>query len=235
MTVASVAEPCPEGPPADVAVGAELDAGLGEQVDAALDDALVELHVRHAVHQQPADPVVPLEHGDAVAGAVELVGGGEAGGPGADDRDGLARAVLGDGDPDPAVFIGAVDDRDLDRLDGHRRLVDAQHARVLARGGADAAGELGEVVGLGQAVIRLFPLAVVDQVVPLGDEVVDRAARVGLAERDAAVHAAGALLAEHVLVGGRVDLVKVRQPHVRGPRRERDPLVFHESGWLTQW
>ena len=51
-----------------------------------------------------------------------------------------------------------------------------------------------------------LPQAAIDQVVPLGDEVVDRAARghaveqrAGVAERHAAIHAAGALLAELLL------------------------------------
>ena len=81
----------------------------------------------------------------------------------------------------------------LDVLDGHGRLVDAEDAGAFAGGGADAAGELGEVVGLVQTVECFSELAFVDQVVPLGDEVVDGAAGLGLAEGDAAVHAACAL------------------------------------------
>ena len=83
--------------------------------------------------------------------------------------------------------------RALDELDGDGRLIDAQHAGGLAGRGADAAGELGEVVGGVQAANGALPAAVVDQVVPVGDEVVDRAA--GVAEGHAAIHAAGALLA----------------------------------------
>ena len=64
--------------PADVGAGDERDAFVAELVDAALDDALVELHVRDAVHQQAADAVGPLVDGDRVAGLVELRGGGEA-------------------------------------------------------------------------------------------------------------------------------------------------------------
>ena len=118
-----------------------------------------------------------LEDGDRVAGLVELRGGGEAGGAGADDRDLLAGATCGGSRHDPAFLEALVDDRSFDVLDRDRRLVDAEHARAFARRGADAAGELGEVVRLVQAVERLLPQAAVDEVVPLRDEVVDRAAR----------------------------------------------------------
>ncbi len=59
--------------------------------------------------------------------------------------------------------------------------------------GADAAGELGEVVGGMQTANGALPTAVVGEVVPVGDEVVDGAA--GVAEGNAAIHAAGTLLA----------------------------------------
>ena len=85
-----------------------------------------------------------------------------------------------------------VDDFGFDGFDGDGGLVDAQDAGAFAGGGADAAGELGEVVGFPEADDGLFPQAAVDEVVPLGDEVVDGALAsfVGVAEGDAAVHAA---------------------------------------------
>ena len=55
-------------------------------------------------------------------------------------------------------------------------LGDAQHARPFARRRAGAAGELGKVVRLVQPVEGLAPAALVDQVVPLGNQIVDRAA-----------------------------------------------------------
>ena len=78
---------------ADVRVADELDAFLLHQLDAARDDfALVELHVRDAVHQQAARAIGALEHGHRVAGLVELRGGGESRGTGTDDGDLLAGA-----------------------------------------------------------------------------------------------------------------------------------------------
>ena len=79
---------------ADLDAGAEARA-LGLHLrEARLEVLLLHLEVGDAVAQQAADAVVALEHGDRVAGAGELLGGGEAGGAGADDGDGLAGEAL---------------------------------------------------------------------------------------------------------------------------------------------
>ncbi len=61
----------------------------------------------------------------------------------------------------------------------------------------------GKVVGLVQALERFPPQPAIDQIVPFGDQVVDRAAGghaadqlAGVAERNAAIHAARALVAQ---------------------------------------
>jgi hypothetical protein len=78
--------------------------------------------------------------------------------------------------------------------------VHAEHARAFARRGADAAGELGKIIRLVQAVERFAPEAAINQIVPFGNQIVDRAAAghaadelAGVAERNAAIHAARAL------------------------------------------
>src|SRR6185437_7318802 len=144
--------------------------------------------------EQPADGVVALEDRYLVPGPGELLGGGEPGRPGPDHGDGEAGAGLRHERDDPAVRPGAVDDLDLDLLDGDRVGVDAEHAGRLARGRAEPAGELREVVGGVQPVAGLVPVVPVDEVVPLGDQVAQRTAVV--AERDAAVHAAAGLGAD---------------------------------------
>ena len=178
---------------ADVRVGQEDDAFGLHLLDAAIDDVLFKLEVGNAVAQQAADAVVLLVDGDGVAGAAQLLRGGQTGGSAADDGDALAGGLLGRLGMNPAFVPGALDDAALDELDGDRRLIDAEHAGGFARRGADAAGELGKVVGGVEAADGGFPAAVVDEVVPVGDEVVDRAA--GVAEGHAAIHAASALLA----------------------------------------
>ena len=66
---------------ADVGIGDELDAFRRHQIDAPLDDFLIELHVGNAVHEQSADAVRALVHGDQMAGAIELCGAGKPDGP----------------------------------------------------------------------------------------------------------------------------------------------------------
>src|SRR4029078_10576745 len=96
---------------------------------------------------------------------------------------------------DPALVPRAIHDRDLDLLDRDGvALVDLEHARRLARWRAQPAGELGEVVRAVQLLDRLGPAVAVDEVVPVGDQVPERAAVV--AERDAALHATRALRAK---------------------------------------
>src|SRR5207249_11333521 len=75
--------------------------------------------------------------------------------------------------------------------------VDVEDARLLAGRGTDATGELREVVGRVQPVDGLAPAAPIDEVVPVGDDVPERAALV--AEGNAAVHAARALPLEHLV------------------------------------
>ena len=56
---------------------------------------------------------------------------------------------------DPPHGEGLVNDGTLDVLDGDGRLVDAQHARSLARGRANTAREFREIVGL-QKLVQCF-------------------------------------------------------------------------------
>ena len=77
------------------------------------------------------------------------------------------------------------------------RLDQVERAGRLARRRADAAGELREIVGRVQVVERVLPVAAIDEVVPVGDLVVHRAA--GVTIRNAAVHAARRLVARRLL------------------------------------
>ena len=192
---------------ADVHVVAEAGALGRHLVEASVEDRLLHLELRDAVAQQAARLVGPLEDGDGVSRSRQLLGRGQAGGAGPDDRDRLAREPLRRQRLHEAALEGLLDRRDLDLLDRHGRLVDAEHARGLAGSRAEATGELREVVGRVQALDRVGPVTAPGEVVPLRDEVAERAPRV--AERDAAVHAAAGLpleLAELLLL---VDLLPV--------------------------
>src|SRR5262249_6307927 len=92
-------------------------------------------------------------------------------------------------------------------------------------------GELGEVVRRMKDVERRAPLMAVNEVVPVGDDVVDRAA--GLAERDAAVHAARALRRSFVFGQRENELARIA--HALGDRQHRlgDAPELHEAGHLA--
>ena len=194
-------------------VDADVDAGpepsaLGLHLgQPAVDVALLHLELGNAVAQQPADAVGALEDRDLVAGASQLLGGRQPGGTRSHHGDLLAGELGRRQRDDPAFVEGLVDDLDLDLLDGHRVLVDAEHARRLARCRAQPPGELGEVVGRVQAFDGIAPAVLVDQVVPLRNQVAQRTTVV--AERNPAVHAAGGLGAQRVLGKVFVDFVPV--------------------------
>src|SRR4029450_552696 len=71
------------------------------------------------------------------------------------------------------------------------------------------------------------------EVVPVRDDVVDRAAR--LAERDAAVHAARALLRRGVVLERQHELAVVAHALARGLRDLGDALELHEAGDLAHY
>ena len=64
----------------------------------------------------------------------------------------------------------------LDGFDGDRIIVDVERAGRLARRRADAAGEFREIIGRMQVARRLVPTVAVDEVVPVRNLIVDRAA-----------------------------------------------------------
>jgi hypothetical protein len=178
------------GPGAHQHAGAE-DHALGlHLLDAAVDVRLLHLEVGDAVAQQAADAAVLLEHRHAWPARASCCAAARPAGPEPTTATFLPVFAAG-GAAHPAFGPGAVDDGVLDALDAHRVVVDVERAGGLAGRRADAAGELGEVVGLVQHLDGVLPVAAVHQVVEVRDDVVDRAAAV--AERRAAVHAARAL------------------------------------------
>ena len=171
----------------------ELNTLLRHLSEAALDERLLDLEVGNAEAQETAARLVAFEDRHGMPRTVELLRAREACGPGAYDCDrasGSRRRRLGD---DPALVPRAIDDRELDLLDRDGvALLDLEHACRFARCRAEAAGELREVVRAVQLVDRLAEAVAVDEVVPVGDQVSERAAVV--AKRNAALHAAGALM-----------------------------------------
>ena len=189
--VVTVTQIIPRDVLADFHIGAEAGALGLHLLDAAVEQALFELEVRDAVTHQTTNGIVLLVDDDSVAGAGELLCGGEASRAGADDGNRLVGQTLRRQRLDVVQIPCLIDDGLLVQLNHSRRLVDAKHAGLLAQGRADTTGDFREVVGHGQTVVRVLPLALTDQIVPLRNQVAQRAA--GHAERGATVHAAGRL------------------------------------------
>ena len=225
----------------DVHLGLEGDALGGHEINAALHDfLLVELHVRDAVHEESADAVGALEDRHFVTGLIELVGAGETGGTGSDHGDFLAGAGFGNAGRDPAFFPALVDDGAFVVLDRHGGFDHAENTGSLTRRGADPAGELGEVVRLVETIERLAPAAAEDEIVPLGNEVVDgTAARhagddvSGVAERRAAIHATRALGTTFLVVAVDLEFLPVLEAFDRVEFGVGLASDLHESSWLA--
>ena len=112
-------------------IGAYVYAGLkGDALgfhngQAAAQDLFVQLEIGDAQGQQAADVFGSFVDRYPVSGAVELLGGGESGGAGADDGDFFAGADGWGFGADPAVCVAAVGDFFFDVFDGDRVGIDA--------------------------------------------------------------------------------------------------------------
>ena len=209
---------------ADRAVQVEVDAAFGQQARAPLDHVFFQLEVGDAVDQQAADPVVAVVDVDLVAAPAQLLGDREPRGAGADHADRF-RALAGRPRRlDPALFEGGVGDVLLDRADGDRLEALLDHAVALAEPvlRADPAADLGHVVGRRGELVGLLEAALGGHPQPVRDVVVERA--VDLAERDAALLAAGRLLGRPLRPEAVVDLAEV------APALADRPLVGHRLG-----
>ena len=231
---------CRHGP-ADVHIGAELHALGLHDLNAALDDRFVQLHVGDAVHQQAAHAVGTLEHSHRVAALIQVFGHRKARGAAAHHGYALAGAGGRRCGVQPALGVGRLNDGVLILAHGHAA---AGHvpagAGGLAQGGAHPAGEFRKTVGGHQPVHGQLPLAVIDQIVPLRDEVVQRAAgghaadhHARLAEGNTAVHAARRL--GLLLLAGEPDVKFVEIFHALQRRHIRAGLarIIDKSCCLT--
>src|SRR3974390_657478 len=110
-----------------------------------------------------------------VAGARELLRAGNARRTRADEGDFLARLLRRLFRLEP-LRDRIIRDCALHRFDGYWIVLEVERAPGVARRGTDPPGEIGEVVGRVQIACRFVPLATVDEVVPIRNLVVHRAA-----------------------------------------------------------
>ncbi len=212
----------------------ELDALGAQLVDTALDEPLLDLELRHAEAHEPTGRLVALVDDDALPRPCELLRAREPGRARADHGDAPPGARRRGPRDDPALLPRAVHDRELDLLDRDGvALVDLEHARRFARRRAEPAGELREVVRAMELADRLVPAVAVDQVVPVGDQVAERAAAV--TERHTALHAARGLRAQLRQRQRADELVEVVDALARVALRRRRPAELLERTELAHY
>ena len=110
----------------------------------------------------------------------------------------------------PPFLESALHDIFFNLLDGDRGLVDAENARGLAGRGTNAPGKFREIVGGMQLADSFLPAPAINEIIPVRNEIVHRAA--GVAERHTAIHAAGSLVAKSLLGEILIDLEPVVHP-----------------------
>jgi hypothetical protein len=128
----------------------------------------------------------------------------------------------------------------LDIFDRDRRVVDAERAGTFAGRGTNASGELWEVVRLVQTIKRYVPKTTENEVIPLGDEIMDRAASghaanqfARVAKRYAAIHTPRALGTQFLFLHVVVELVPVTHAFKRRTVDRNFAQVLDESGWFA--
>ena len=161
----------------------------------------------------------------------QLLRGGHTGGAGTDDRDFFAGLVFRRQRRDPTSLPTFIDDGVFDRFDADRIIVDAQRAGFLAWRGTNAAGKFGKIIGGMQRVERVFPVFAEHQIIPIGNDVVDRAA--AHAKRNAAIHAARTLGARLVVGQMHDEFAVMFLARLRRLVRFREALKFHETRYFT--
>ncbi|AIJ88436.1 hypothetical protein DK63_3204 [Brucella melitensis bv. 1 str. 16M] len=152
---------------------------------------------------------------------------------GADDGNQLAGLAGGRLRHDIAKLIGLVAQRLFHGLDCNRHVLKVQRAGFLARRRADTTGEFREIVGQVQVPDRLIPVVVIDEIVPVRDLVVHRAARRPVAVWNAAIHAARRLLLHLAIRHRDGEFAEVADTIRRRLVLRHLPVDFKKTSYLT--
>tara|TARA_B100000579_G_C22279511_1_gene597637 strand:- start:70 stop:426 length:357 start_codon:yes stop_codon:yes gene_type:complete len=117
-----------------------------------------------------------------------------------------------------------VNDAYLNLFDGHWVLVYAKNTSPFAGSWAETARKFWKVIGRMKTVDGFAPSITVNQVVPVWNDVAERAAVV--TEGDSAVHASTCLFFQRSLVEIFVDLVPIEKTDWYGPSCRSLSLMF---------
>ena len=162
-------------------------------------------------------PPARSDHGHLVSQLVQQVRSCQAGRSAADYGHAFPCADCRDPGLDPAFGEPGFDQIQFVIPVGNAVVL--QVARFFAQCRADVSRKFREGCRLQQALQRLPFLAAVQQIVPLRDQVVQRASEIRLAERHAAVHAAGRLRASGLASLRDMQVFEVAQPRFLTPIR----------------
>ena len=222
---------------AHVGIHPEFHAFFFHKSDPTGNHLFVQLHIGDAEHHQSSGAALPLKHRHLVAPVVQLVGNRQAGGARTYHRYPFSAAHRRDPWNHPAVLKAGFDHSQLVVIYRHTVPVHAAGTGRLTQRGADPPGKLREIIGFGKPGQGLPPVAVVDLVIPLRDQVVQGAAAVsaaeidpGLAERHTAVHAPRRLNSPLPGFQTGMELFKVPDPFQRVIRWIDFTGVFQKTG-----
>ena len=194
-------------------------------------DLFRQFHIGNAVHEQPAGAVGLFNHRDRMPHLVQQVGGSQSGRAAAYHSHALARAKGRNPGLNPALFKARFDQVQFIVPVGHA--VVGQITGLFAQRRTHPPGKLREGGRLQKPFQRRPFLALIQKVVPFGNQVVQRTPEIGLAEGHAAVHAPRRLAAADVFGLGRVQVVKILKPRLRVPVGVFRPFIFHETSRLA--
>ena len=163
-------------------------------------------------------------------------------GPASHHRHLLPGAHLGRLGAGIALLIGIFYDGILILPGGHRLPVQPTGTGRFAQSRTHPGSELRETVGLLQSLVSLFPVPGVNQVVPLRNQIVERAPaghaaqhHPRLTERHPALHAPRTL--KLLLLPGQMlmELIKMPNPLQRPLGLAHFPLIFHKTGGFSHF
>ncbi|SCG88542.1 Uncharacterised protein [uncultured Clostridium sp.] len=164
---------------------------------------------------------------------VQLHGGSQTGGSASDNSDLFTGPYLGRFRFHPALRISGFNDGTLVFFGRYRLPVYVTGTGGLTESRTHTAGKLRKAVSLGQSQIRLFEISTVYQIIGLRHQIVQRTAgshtadhAAGLAEGNAALHAARCLLSLFFQLQRSFELMEMLDPLKRSFRCGSLPFIL---------
>ena len=184
----------------NIDIGNKFHAFLFHQLQSAVNDLFLQLHVRNAVAEKSSDTVVSLKYGYAVTTAVQLLRCCQSGRTTSDNCDCLSCADRRNLRFYPSLCISCLDDCFLILLCADRISVQVTGTCSFAKCRTHSGCKLRKTVCLVQTQECLLPVSCVHKIICLRNQIVQRTAgshsadhHTCLAEGDAAGHAACSL------------------------------------------